>query len=105
MTLGSINQCRHIEVYTREKGADWLFAELDLDAVEKERSLAPRASAETLQAVAALQTRPDAEGRLVRKVDPFFSERWPFRSDDRWAELAAVTCPVLVVRDSTGAAR
>lgn len=68
------------------------------DAVEAERALAPRAAGATLDAVAALQTRPAEDGRLVRKLDPRFAERWPFRADDRWAELAAVSCPVLVVR-------
>jgi pimeloyl-ACP methyl ester carboxylesterase len=29
---------------------------------------------------------------------PFFFERWPFRSDDRWEELRALSLPVLVVR-------
>jgi pimeloyl-ACP methyl ester carboxylesterase len=67
-------------------------------ALEAERALAPRAADEVLAAVAALQTRPGEDGRLVRKLDPFFAERWPFRADDRWAELAALSCPVLVVR-------
>lgn len=68
------------------------------EAVAAERALAPRAADATLEAVAALQTRPAEDGRLVRKLDPFFAERWPFRSDDRWAELASLSCPALVVR-------
>jgi len=69
-------------------------------AVAQERALAPRATAEMLERTVSLLTVPATDGSsaLVRAIDPFFLDRWPFRSDDRWAELAAVTVPVLVVR-------
>ncbi len=35
MTLGAINQCRHVEVFSREAGKDWLWTYLDLDEVKK----------------------------------------------------------------------
>jgi pimeloyl-ACP methyl ester carboxylesterase len=68
------------------------------DAVEGERALAPRASQEHLELMAAFGTRSGPDGGLVRKLDPTFLKRWPFRDDDRWDELAAITAPTLVVR-------
>lgn len=35
MTLGAINQCRHVEVYAREEGNDELWTYLSLDEVKK----------------------------------------------------------------------
>jgi pimeloyl-ACP methyl ester carboxylesterase len=67
------------------------------EAVEGERALSPRASERTLELLAAHTTRPADGGRLVRKLDPVFLDRWPFRSDDRWAELRSLRQPVLVV--------
>lgn len=67
------------------------------DAVEGERSLAPRATPETLEATAALLTAPAAEGGFVRKLDPYFLARWPFRADDRWEELRGLDRELLIV--------
>jgi pimeloyl-ACP methyl ester carboxylesterase len=67
------------------------------EAIEGERSLAPRAHARTLEAAAALLTAPAAEGGFVRKLDPFFLTRWPFRADDRWDELRALDRELLIV--------
>ena len=67
------------------------------DALEGERSLAPRAQTATLEAAAALLTAPAAEGGFVRKLDPFFLTRWPFRADDRWDELRALDAELLIV--------
>ncbi len=68
------------------------------EAIEGERRLAPRAGQEVLERAVAGGTRPAEGGMLVRKLDPFFLERWPFRADDRWSELAQLGLPVLVVR-------
>lgn len=67
------------------------------DAIEGERSLAPRALPATLEAAAALLTAPAAAGGFVRKLDPFFVTRWPFRADDRWDELRALERELLIV--------
>jgi pimeloyl-ACP methyl ester carboxylesterase len=67
------------------------------EAVEGERTLSPRASEPTLELLAAHTTRPTEGGRLVRKLDPVLLDRWPFRRDDRWAELRSLHQPVLVV--------
>jgi pimeloyl-ACP methyl ester carboxylesterase len=66
------------------------------EAVEWERGANPRASDDMLQVMAGFGTRPGEAG-LVRKHDPFFLQRWPFRSDDRWGELQALELPVLLV--------
>jgi pimeloyl-ACP methyl ester carboxylesterase len=66
------------------------------EAVEWERGANPRASEEMLQVMARFGTRP-AEGGLARKHDPYFLGRWPFRSDDHWAELESLELPVLLI--------
>jgi len=68
------------------------------DAIEGERALAPRTAEATLEALAALSTRAEADGGLARKMDPHLTTRWPFRSDDRWDELRALPVPTLAVR-------
>lgn len=67
------------------------------DAVAFERQGNPHAPADLLHAVAAGATRPGSNGRLVPKHDPYFFERWPFRSDDLWDLLPSLTMPTLLV--------
>ena len=67
------------------------------DVVAWERSANPHASDAMVQLIASVGTRPGAGGKLERKHDPFFFERWPFRSDDHWDELPALTMPTLIV--------
>lgn len=66
-------------------------------AVEAERAANPNAPHEMIEVAATFGTRPGEGGRLYRKHDPYFLERWPFRSDDRWEELRSLTVPTLVV--------
>jgi pimeloyl-ACP methyl ester carboxylesterase len=66
------------------------------DALDWEREANPRASERMLQVMARFGTRPGVGG-LVRKHDPFFLERWPFRSDDRWEEMGRLQPPTLLV--------
>ncbi|MEQ8470614.1 MAG: ATP-binding protein [Marinoscillum sp.] len=33
MTLGAINQCKKVEVYSKVKGGDWLYTFIDIDAI------------------------------------------------------------------------
>ena len=68
-----------------------------------ERQANPLASEATVETLAALGTRPGSQGRLVRKYDPYFGWRWPFRADDHWAALAATTVPTLLVRGENSA--
>ena len=66
------------------------------EAVEWERGANPRASEEMIQVMARFGTRP-AEGGLARKHDHYFLQRWPFRLDNHWAELASLDLPILLV--------
>ncbi len=68
------------------------------EASAAERAVNPNAPDEMIEVAAAHGTRPGEGGRLYRKRDPLFLKRWPFRADDRWAELASLKLPVLVVR-------
>jgi pimeloyl-ACP methyl ester carboxylesterase len=66
------------------------------EAFEWERNANPHASDDMIRILSFFGTRP-AEGGLARKHDPYFLERWPFRSDDHWAELGSVEVPLLLV--------
>jgi pimeloyl-ACP methyl ester carboxylesterase len=67
------------------------------EAAAWEREANPHAPDSMIEVMAAMGTRPGEDGRLHRKHDPYFFERWPFRSDDRWEELRSLKLPVLVV--------
>jgi pimeloyl-ACP methyl ester carboxylesterase len=67
------------------------------DAVAFERQGNPHAPAALLEIVASGATRPGSNGQLVPKHDPYFFERWPFRSDNRWDLLSSLTMPTLLV--------
>ena len=66
------------------------------DAAAFWRTNNPGAPDDLVALLAAAATRP-APGGLVPAHDPLFLERWPFRSEDWWAALEAVTAPTLVV--------
>ena len=66
-------------------------------AVEEEKYVNKFASEEMLDTMAAFSNRPGAGGRLVKKHDPYFLKRWPFRSDDLWNETRTVELPVLLL--------
>lgn len=61
----------------------------------------PNASAEMVDLIAATCYGPVGDARLAAKHDPFFFERWPFRSDDQWANLERLTAPTLYVHASS----
>ena len=60
----------------------------------------PNAPAEVVEVVAATCYGPVEGGRLAPKHDPYFFERWPFRSDDHWDRLARIQAPTLHVHAS-----
>lgn len=66
------------------------------EVVAAERAANPNAPDDMIEIAALQGTRPGEGGRLYRKRDPFFLKRWPFRADDRWAELGSLDMPVLV---------
>ena len=57
----------------------------------------PNAAEDMVELTAAACFGPVAGGRLAPKHDPFFFERWPFRSDDHWDRLARIQAPALHV--------
>jgi pimeloyl-ACP methyl ester carboxylesterase len=67
------------------------------EAVAAERFGASHISDEMAEVMAAAGTRPDADGVLVPRADPYFLRRWPFRAGDHWSELARLSMPVLLV--------
>jgi len=66
------------------------------EAVAAERAANPNAPDDMIEIAALHGTRPGEGGRLYRKRDPLFLRKWPFRADDRWAELGGLEIPVLV---------
>jgi pimeloyl-ACP methyl ester carboxylesterase len=85
------------------------FAQRDTDVAPRPRTFAaaaevvafervrnPSAPDDVLAAVAAASVRPGASG-FEPCFDPWFFECWPFRNDDWWPTLPAVTAPTLVV--------
>ncbi|MCU1488045.1 MAG: hypothetical protein JWN67_4791 [Actinomycetia bacterium] len=67
------------------------------DVVAFERAANAHASDDLVAAIAAGSVRP-GDGGYVRRHDPLFLTRWPFRAEDHWPAFRAVTCPALVVR-------
>jgi pimeloyl-ACP methyl ester carboxylesterase len=61
-----------------------------------DRAANPNAPDDMIEIAALHGTRPGEGGRLYRNRDPVFLRRWPFRADDRWAELRSLDIPVLV---------
>ena len=60
----------------------------------------PNAPEEMVELVAATCYGPVDGGRLAPKHDPYFFERWPFRSDDHWDRLPRIQAPTLHVHAS-----
>ena len=50
-----------------------------------------------LELTALTSFGPVDGGRLAPKHDPYFFERWPFRSDDHWERLEGMATPALLV--------
>jgi pimeloyl-ACP methyl ester carboxylesterase len=71
------------------------FASID-EVINFERTATGSAPQSMLEVMAYFGTRAASCG-LVRKHDPYFFECWPFRADDRWAELDKLELPTLLV--------
>ena len=70
----------------------------DADAVRAFVAQAfPNASSNMVALIAATCFYPVDEGRFAPKYDPFFLERWPFRSDDQWERLDRLQTTTLFV--------
>ncbi len=57
----------------------------------------PNAPEEMLELTALTSFVPVDGGRLAPKHDPYFFERWPFRSDDHWERLEGMETNALLV--------
>lgn len=57
----------------------------------------PHAPNDLVALIARVGTRAAPEGQIEPKHDPYFFDRWPFRSDDCWADLAALLQPTMLV--------
>ncbi|MDM0046181.1 alpha/beta hydrolase [Variovorax dokdonensis] len=72
------------------------FASIE-EAMAWERKANPHAPSDLLELFARQSVRPAQAGGWVRKHDPFFFRRWPFRRDDRWSELRSLRMPLVLV--------
>ena len=57
----------------------------------------PNASQEMIELTANTSFGPVDGGRLAPKHDPYFFDRWPFRSDDHWDRLEGLATHALLV--------
>lgn len=71
------------------------FASL-ADVLAWERTANPHAPDALLRTFAYRSVRHADDGGWVRQHDPYFLACWPFRRDDRWAELRSLTMPLLL---------
>lgn len=69
-------------------------------ALAWERKANPNAAPADLSAFAEASLVETVEGTWLRRHDPFFLTRWPFRNDDRWCELEGLRQRIHVVHGS-----
>ncbi|TFL14830.1 alpha/beta hydrolase [Pusillimonas caeni] len=67
------------------------------EVLDWERNANPSAPESLLALWARQSVQHGAEGGWVRRHDPFFFERWPFRRDDLWNALPGLDMPSLLV--------
>lgn len=65
--------------------------------LEWEREANPSAPVSSLEYFAQESVVRTADGDFVRRHDPFFLTRWPFRNDDLWPVLPHINVPVLIL--------
>jgi pimeloyl-ACP methyl ester carboxylesterase len=66
-------------------------------ALAAESSAAPRAPHTLIEMMASHGWRPGPDGMLIRKHDPFFAQRWPFRAENWWDTVDRIDIPLLFV--------
>jgi pimeloyl-ACP methyl ester carboxylesterase len=67
----------------------------EAEAARREEN--PHAPGDLIALTARTATRPAQGGQIEPKHDPYFFDRWPFRSDNCWDDLAALPQPTLLV--------
>lgn len=74
---------------------EWFASSAEL--LEWERKANVYAPPALLALHAAASVVPARNGGFVRKHDPYFFKRWPFRSDDLWLVLPTLAMPMLML--------
>lgn len=67
----------------------------EAEAARREEN--PHAPSDLIALAARTGTRTAPGGPIQPKHDPYFFDRWPFRSDNCWDDLAALPQPTLLV--------
>jgi pimeloyl-ACP methyl ester carboxylesterase len=67
----------------------------EAEAARREEN--PHAPSDLISLTALTGTRTALDGEIEPKHDPYFFDRWPFRSDSCWDDLAALRQPTLLV--------
>jgi pimeloyl-ACP methyl ester carboxylesterase len=67
----------------------------EAEAVRREEN--PHGPSDLISIAARTGTRTAPDGQIEPKHDPYFFDRWPFRSDNCWDDLAALPQPTLLV--------
>jgi pimeloyl-ACP methyl ester carboxylesterase len=67
----------------------------EAEAARREEN--PHAPGDLIALTARTGTRTAQDGQIEPKHDPYFFDRWPFRSDNCWDDLAALPHPTLLV--------
>lgn len=67
----------------------------EAEAARREEN--PHAPSDLIALTARTGTRAAKDGRIEPKHDPYFFDRWPFRSDSCWDDLAMLRQPALLV--------
>lgn len=67
------------------------------EAAEAEAQRNPGASVLMTEVMSTTGYAPGPDGKLVPKHDPFFFDRWPFRSDDHWDRLNMIEARTLLL--------
>ena len=85
-----------------DQGEDELYPRprsyADMDEVRADVAQGfPNASEAMIELTALTGYGPIDGGAFAAKHDPFFFDRWPFRSDDHWARLDELMTPTLYV--------
>jgi pimeloyl-ACP methyl ester carboxylesterase len=57
----------------------------------------PHAPGDLIALTARICNRAVSDGRIEPKHDPYFFDRWPFRADSHWDDLASLPQPTLLV--------
>lgn len=88
--------CEFGQTETEIPQRSWEFADYrELEVAE--RSVNPYPALWTMRPGLRAECR-EQDGKLVRKQDPVYAARWPFRNTTYWDYAQRLRCPVLLIR-------